>query len=428
MKTRLAYGRTGLTIELNDDWDVQIIEPKYLPGIDSPGAALRAALRKPVGSPPLADLVTPADKVGIIVNDITRPTPNLLILSAVLDELAHIPQENITIFIALGTHRPNSDAELREMLGERVYAGYPIVQNNAFHPGTQVCLGVNSRGNEVWINRELMTCTVKVLTGFIEPHFFAGVSGAGKALMPGMAGIDTILRNHNAQNIAHPKATWGVTWGNPIWEEVREVARMAGASFLLNVTLNRDKEITGVFAGDLDEAHALGTKYVRQTAMMPVSEPFDIVVTTNSGYPLDMNLYQAVKGMSAAAQVVRPGGAILCAAECRDGIPEHGLYGELLRQAASPKALLDRIMSPGFLMQDQWEAQIQAQVQLKADVYMHSSTLSAEQIRSAMLIPAESIEDTLAELVKKYGREARICILPEGPQTIPFLKPAHARG
>jgi len=155
--------------------------------------------------------------------------------------------------------------------------------------------------------------------------------------------------------------------------------------------------------------------------MVAVEQPFDIVVTTNSGYPLDLNLYQAVKGMSAAAQVVRQGGAIICAAECWDGIPDHGLYGQLLREAVSPKELLERIMAPGFLKQDQWQAQIQAQIQLKADVYVHSDYLSEAQIRSALLKPAASIEATLAELINSYGSSARVCILPEGPQTVPYL-------
>lgn len=421
MLTRLAYGKTGLMVELDDSWDVQVVEPKYVPGLPDPLAAIQAALRAPTGTPPLADLAKPGDRVGIIFNDITRPTPNPLLLEALLSELGHIPKENITLFIALGTHRPNSESELKTMLGELALDGFKIVQNDSFDRSTQVCLGETSRGNEIWINRELMECSVKILTGFIEPHFFAGFSGAGKAIMPGMAGQETVLRNHNAQNIAHPKATWGNTWGNPIWEEVREVARRAEASFLLNVTLNRDKQVTGVFAGDLDEAHSCGVEFVRQTAMVAVDQPFDIVVTTNSGYPLDLNLYQAVKGMSAAAQVVREGGAIICAAECWDGIPDHGLYGQLLRESSSPKELLDRIMAPGFLKQDQWQAQIQAQIQLKADVYVHSGYLSEEQIRGALLKPAPSIEATLSALVRTYGPKARICILPEGPQTVPYL-------
>ena len=187
------------------------------------------------------------------------------------------------------------------------------------------------------------------------------------------------------------------------------------------MTLNKHKEITGVFAGDLDQAHAAGCAHVRATAMVPVPHSFDIVVTTNSGYPLDMNLYQAVKGMSAAALVVKEGGAILCAAECSDGIPEHGLYGQLLREATSPRELLDRIMAPGFLMQDQWQAQIQAQIQLRAAVYVYADYLTDEQIRSALFLPCRDLVATLAELRARVGPQASICILPEGPQTIPYV-------
>jgi nickel-dependent lactate racemase len=236
-----------------------------------------------------------------------------------------------------------------------------------------------------------------------------------------MAGQRTVLGNHDAGMIADPNATWGITRGNPIWEEVMEVARCVGGVFLVNVTLNKHKELTGVFAGDLDAAHAAGCAFVQQTAMAAVPQAFDIVITTNSGYPLDLNLYQAVKGMSAAAKVVKPGGAIICAAECWDGIPEHGLYGQLLREADSPRRLLDRIMTPGFLQQDQWQAQIQAQIQLKADVYLYSDYLSDDQIRESLLLPCRSIETTVAELRRRYGAGASICVLPEGPQTIPYV-------
>jgi nickel-dependent lactate racemase len=239
--------------------------------------------------------------------------------------------------------------------------------------------------------------------------------------MPGMAGLTTILRNHDAEMIGHPRATWGVTWTNPIWEEVREVALMAGRSFLLNVALNRRKEITGVFAGNLDQAHQQGCEFVRGSAMAPVHQPFDIVITTNSGYPLDMNLYQTVKGMSAAAQVVSRGGAIIVASECSEGIPDHGLYRQLLAEAKSPSELLARILTPGFLAQDQWEAQMQAQIQLQARVFLHSDRLSHDQIRDALLEPCDDIAATVLRLSAEMGGRPRIGVLPEGPQTAPYL-------
>ena len=422
MHINLAYGKTGLSLDLPDDWDVRVVEPTYPPDLPDPAGALTHALRSPIGSPPLCEVVKPGDHVGIIFSDITRPTPHQLILPAVLQELQHVPKVNITLFNATGTHRKNSDAELRTMLGDDLVNAYPIVQNDAFDPSTQVCLGRTSFGHEIWLNQAVRECDVKILTGFIEPHFFAGFSGGGKALMPGMGGLRTILGNHDAKNIGDPRATWGVTHGNPIWEEVQEVAHQAGRTFLVNVTLNKEKRITGVFAGSLDAAHAQGCAFARQTAMVTVSHPFDMVVTTNSGYPLDLNLYQTVKGMSAAAQVVRPGGAIIAAAECWDGIPEHGLYGRLLREAGNPQALLERIHAPGFLELDQWEAQVQALVQLKAEVYLYSGGLTDDQIEAAWLMPCRDIPATLEALRARFGPQASICVLPEGPQTIPFVE------
>jgi nickel-dependent lactate racemase len=422
MDIRLAYGKTGLYITLPDSICPMVIEPKYIPGLPDPHKTLQDALQNPINSAPLHDLVKSADKVGIVFSDITRPTPNKTTIPRILSELTHAPNRNITLFNALGTHRPNTDIELRALLGDRLANHYRVVQNEASDPSTQVYLGTTSRGHDIWINRELVECDVKILTGFIEPHFFAGFSGGGKAAMPGMAGQQTILKNHDAEMIEDPNATWGITWGNPVWEEMREVALVLGNVFLVNVTLNRDKQITRVFTGELDMAYQKGTDFVRETAMAPVPHPFDIVITTNSGYPLDLNLYQSVKGMSAAAQIVREGGAIIIAVDCWDGVPEHGLYGQLLMEANSPQELLDRIRKPGFLKQDQWQVQLQAQIMLKADIYVRSGNLTDEQIKKALLNPSASIEETLAELLLKYGPQARICVLPEGPQTIPYLQ------
>jgi nickel-dependent lactate racemase len=422
VRVKLAYGKTGLDLELADELNVTVVEPKYVSALPDPQAALHQALNQPIESPPLRDLVTSNDQVGIVFCDITRPAPSHLMLPAVLNELAHVPRQNIILFSALGTHRPNTDAELRAMLGDDVVNGYRIVQNNAFDPSTQVHLGATSRGHAIWLNREFVACDAKILTGFIEPHFFAGFSGGGKMVMPGMAGQQTVLGNHDAGMIGDSRATWGVTHGNPVWEEIGEVAHKVNPTFILHVSLNRDKQITGVFAGDMDAAHAAGCAFVKETAMVGVPHAFDIVITTNSGYPLDLNLYQSVKGMSAAAKVVRQGGAIIVASDCWDGIPEHGLYAQLLREADSPQELLDTIFAPGFLKQDQWQAQIQAQIQLQADVYVRTDNLTDAQIEAALLRPSPRVEDTLQELLDRYGPQASICVLPEGPQTIPYIQ------
>jgi lactate racemase len=423
MLVKVAYGKTGLDILLDDTWDVVVVEPRYISGLPNPVESIKFALENPIDSGRLSNLIKPGDKVGIIFNDITRATPNQLLVQAILDELS-IPNEDITLFEALGTHRKNTEQEIIELLGNEIKEKYRVVQNDAFDTSTQTYFGKTKTGHEIWINTELAACDVKILTGFIEPSDIAGFSGGGKAIMPGMAGLKTILNNHSAMNINHARASLGITHGNPIWDEITEVAHRVGADFILNVSLNKDHQVTGVFAGALDAAHAAGCEFVRKSAMVPVKEPFDIVVTSNSGYPLDLNLYQCVKGMGAAAQIVKQGGAILVIAECRDGIPDHGLYKQLLQEAGSPQGVMQLIHQPGFPKLDQWEAQIQARIQLKADVFVYSDHLSNDQITSVLLIPALSVEKTLAKLTRKYGTHAKICILPEGPQTVPYIEQA----
>jgi nickel-dependent lactate racemase len=420
MKINLPYGNHHLTLNLADSYNLSVIEPLFVPALPEPLAAVRDSLRRPVNSAPLSEIVKPSHRVGIIFSDITRPTPNELILPEILTEIAHVPTENVILFNALGTHRKNSPDELRQMLGNSIVDSYEIIQNDAFDSKTQANLGKSSFGHEVWLNRRLLECDVKILTGFIEPHFFAGFSGGLKAIMPGMAGLQTILGNHSAAMIAHPNATWGITLGNPIYEEISQINGLVENLFLVNVTLNKNKEITGVFSGDVGEAHSRGCEVVKAKAMVPVDHPFDIVITTNSGYPLDLNLYQTVKGMSAAAKIVKPGGAIIIASECRDGLPDHGLYGTLLRLHNNPHELLKNMMSVQEDRQDQWQAQIQAMIQSKADVYVYSDGLTDDQIRSALLVPVRDIEALVETLVKKTGSAAEICLLPQGPQTIPY--------
>ena len=420
MRVKLAYGKEGLWVDLPDR-NVTVVEPRYVPGLPDEAGAIREALRAPLGTSPLRELVRPSDTVAIVFSDITRPQPRDRMLPVLLEEISHVSREQVVLMNALGTHRPNTQDELAGMLGRGIVASYRVVQHDAWDQANLVHLGRTSCGHEAYINAEFMRARAKILTGFIEPHFFAGFSGGPKAVLPGLAGHSSVLANHDARLIANARATWGVTKGNPIWGEMREAALMTRPTFLLNVTLNRDQAITGAFAGDMLAAHAAGTRFVASTALVPVPEPFDIVITSNSGYPLDLNLYQAVKGMSAAARVVKPGGSIIVAAECWDGVPEHGEYGQILQLAATPEELLALIHSWSAVRQDQWQAQIQAQVQMKAEVYVKSSYLDDETIRRAMLEPCHSIEETLAALLDRYGPEASICVLPEGPMTVPHV-------
>ena len=209
------------------------------------------------------------------------------------------------------------------------------------------------------------------------------------------------------------------------WPEIREAVAMAPPQFMVNVAVNTRRQITAVWAGHYLQAHEVGCRFVAEHATRPVEEPFDIVITTNSGYPLDQNLYQTVKGMSAAARIVKPGGAIIAVSECSDGLPEHGNFKQLLRMRRTPHELLEMIEAPGFELYDQWEAQSQALVQRRAEIYLYSS-LDPQTVRDAMLTPIASIEPTLAMLLERYGRDARVAVLPEGPQTVPYLLEAVA--
>jgi lactate racemase len=422
MRLKLAYGRQGLQLNLPEQADV--IEPRFAPGLPDETASLRVAMQDPLGSPALRDLVAPGDSVVVVHTDITRATPNDRILPVLLAELetAGIQRDDFTLLNGLGTHRFQTDAELRALLGDDIVENYRCLQHDCQDDDNLVALGETPMGNPVRVNRQYLEADVRILTGFIEPHFFAGFSGGPKAILPSLAGTESVFSNHSLKMIAHPKATWGITEGNPIWEEMRAVALSTEPTFLLNVALNARRQITGIFAGEMLAAHAQGCEFVKENAMVAVDEAYDIVITTNSGYPLDQNLYQSVKGMSAASQIVRQGGAIIMAAACEDGLPDHGLYASLLAKAGSPQRVLELISQPGFSAQDQWQVQVQAQIQLKADVYVYSDGLTKEQIQGALFTPCRDIEATVEQLLSKYGPQARMCVIPEGPQTIPYLR------
>jgi nickel-dependent lactate racemase len=422
MQVKLDYGHQGLTVELSDR--SQVIRSRYVPGVGDEAAAIRAALRNPINNVPLAEVVQPGDKVVIVHTDITRATPNDRLLPLILAEVeaAGVQKGDITLLNGLGTHRCQTEAELRGMLGDAIVDTYRCIQHDASDQANLVSLGVTSFGNPVRVNRAYLEADVRILTGFIEPHFFAGFSGGPKSVLPALAGFESVGSNHSVANVAHPQATWGVTAGNPIWDEMAEVAQMTNPDFLVNVTLNVDGQITAVFTGEMLAAHARGCAFVKSTAMIPVPQAFDIVITTNSGYPLDLNLYQSVKGMSAASRIVKQGGAIVCVAACEDGIPEPSGYADLLIRGGSPEGLLAMVNAPGFNEPDQWEVQIQALIQQRAEVYVYSDGLTDAQIEQALFKPCRDIPATLRVLEGRYGEGASIAVLPEGPQTVPSVR------
>jgi len=419
MIVNLAYGQGHLPVELPDK-RTTVIEPAHTLGLADERGAVVAALENPIGARPLRELIRPTDRICIVFTDITRATPNDRIIPWLLEHLAHIPREQITLLNALGTHRPNTRAELEKLLTPAVVRDYRVLNHEPENPEALVQFGVTHDGVPALINKHLVAADVRIITGFIEPHFFAGFSGGPKGIMPGVAGLETVMSNHGEKYIGHPNATFGITEGNPLWEEMRDIALRAGSGFLLNVTLNERREITGVFAGDLVAAHKVGYEFVRRAAMQKVKAPFEIVVTTNSGYPLDQNLYQGVKGMSAGARIVQPGGTLILACECREGVPAGSPLDKLLRSAAGPEEVLALLATPGFVRSEQWQAQIQALIQRRAKVLVYSS-LPDEVIRAAHLTPCHDIAAVVNERLDQLGPDARVAVLPQGPLTIPYL-------
>jgi lactate racemase len=425
MRVRLAYGERGLDIDVPAT--ATVVEPVHHEGAPDQAAALRAALRHPVAGPPLRERVHPGQTVAISACDGTRPQPRQLMIPAILAELDGVTRpQDVVILVATGTHRGNTDAELRQMFGDGIVDTLTIVNHDARDRSQLTWMGTHGNGVPVWLNRAWVQADVRITTGFVEPHFFAGFSGGPKLVAPGLAALETVLVLHDAARIGHERATWGIIHGNPVHDDVRAIAAATGVTFALDVVLNRDKAIVAAFGGDLLPMHAAATAAAKRMAMRPVDAPFDVVVTTNSGFPLDQNLYQSVKGMSAGYQVVRPGGTIICAAECRDGFPDHGSYREVLASAPSPRALFEAISARAQTVPDQWQVQIQARICSRSRVIMHTSHLSDADLAAAHLEQTHDVTATVAAAMSAAGPASRLCVLPEGPQTIPYVREAVA--
>jgi nickel-dependent lactate racemase len=420
VRVRLAYGSDGLDVELPEE-RTTLVTPVARPAAPDPAELLRRALREPVAGPPLRELARPGQRVAISICDGTRAQPRDIVVPAVLDELDGIVDpDDVLVLVATGTHRGNTEAELRVMLGE-AYDRVHVLNHDARDSSSLVWRGVHGDGVPVWLNRHWVEADLRITTGFVEPHFFAGFSGGPKMVAPGLAGLDTVLTLHDAARIGHPMATWAVCEGNPVHDDIRAVVGGAGeVDFALDVVLNTEQRLVAAFGGELFAMHRAARAAAKGIAMAPVSGRFEVVVTTGSGFPLDQNLYQSVKGMSAGLTVLAEKGTIICAAECRDGFPDHGSYREVLASAPSPQALLDGIAGRAETVPDQWQVQIQAGIQTRANVVMHTGGLSDADLATAHLTQTPDIGAAVAELLDIAGPDSRVCVLPEGPQTIPY--------
>ena len=418
-RLQLDYGTEGLVVEIPSS-QVTVLAPRHLLGLPDEKASFRKALRNPIESPPLRELIHSTNRVAIVIPDITRPCPNQRLLAWTLEELSHVPEGNFVVISGTGSHRVNTRDELLSLVGPEIMARLRVINHTAHDPSTVAPAGQTADGRTALLNAEYLEADRRIVIGFIEPHFMAGFSGGYKGIFPALADIDSIMHYHRAEVIGDTRSTWGRLEDNPTQEQIRFNGSLVPVDFCINVTLNRERRITGIFCGDVLAAHRDGCSFARETAMIPCPEPFPIVVTTNSGYPLDQNLYQTVKGMSAAAQIVSEGGLIMTASRCSDGFPAHGNFRKLLFGHASPRGILDTIMAPGFSMYDQWEAQLFAIILLRARVALYSE-IPQEDVRRAHLRAVSDIAACIGDELAQVGPGAPIAVLPEGPMTIPYL-------
>jgi nickel-dependent lactate racemase len=411
MRVRLAYGEVGLDLEVPDD--ATVVEGAGTRALGDEAGAIRRSLRAPTAGPPLDRLVPPTGRVVVVFPDITRPMPNTTVLPPLLEELdeSGAGPGRVELICATGTHRQASAPEMAGLIGRDLLARYPVRDHRA-DDGEHVAVG-EVDGAPVLFDRHYVEADLRILTGFVEPHFFAGWSGGPKGTCPGLAATETIFEAHSPARIAAADATWMTTEGNPVHDFVRAATDLCPPALSLDVTIDRDRRLTGAFTGPLPEGHRQACAFAAGHMSRPVEGRFDVVVTTNGGHPLDRNLYQAVKGMAAAERVVRDGGIILMAAACGDGVPP-GPFAGVLAAASDP----DELVTPEGAAQDVWQAQVLARVLRRAEVWMYSDGLAEEDLRAAWLRPVHDLAGAMEEALARRGPGARVCVLPRGPLVV----------
>ena len=424
MKTRtirLPSGEGHIDATIPERYLKSVVEPREMRPLPGPKSEIDRALAEPIGSPGLHELAEGSSSPCILVSDSTRPTPSGIIASRAVDVLneAGVKDEEMRIVVAAGLHRSCTEEELVERLGKGLLGRIRVSNHDAYDASNLVYAGSTAQGTPIWLNRVVAESDLVVSDGYIEPHFFAGYTGGGKNILPGVSGFETVKVNHGAAMIDHPEARAGVLDGNPFYEDIVEAARMCGLDFSINVTLDNRKRMTGVFAGGFEEAHRRGAGFLDAHVRVETSEA-DIVVTTNGGYPLDRDLYQAVKGMTVGESAVREGGVTIIASECRDGV-SHPEFRALVEECGSPEEILETVRSPGFFRIDQWEAQVLARVLSWCKVICVTSGVEAGTVRSMHMTPAESVDEALRLAFEMVGRDPEITVIPGGPSVIPVV-------
>jgi lactate racemase len=421
MRVELAFGRTGLTVELPDCFEYRVLEARSAIPLNEAATAIQQALDAPIGCPPITELARGKRSAAISVCDITRPVPNREILPPLLARLegAGIPRENITILIATGLHRPATEVEIREICGSDVAAHYRVLNHRARERNEHRDLGKTVSGTPVYIDERFLSAELHITLGFIEPHLMLGYSGGRKLIAPGLAAQETIKILHSPRFMRDPRAVEGSMEDNPLHRELLEIARMARHDFLVDVALGRGvprRPIAAVFAGDPVAAHRQGVDFVSRVMLETLDHAVDAVVTTAAGYPLDLTFYQAVKGITAASHIVKRGGTILLLAACEEGVggPE---FARMLAGGSPDRVFLEKIQGAPVTV-DQWQLEKLALVTTRANVLYYLPGLPREYHSALWGKVYTSADAAVRALAATLARNARVAVIPEGPYVL----------
>jgi nickel-dependent lactate racemase len=415
---KLKYGKEEVQLPLSDKNILQVLNLKEQEVLSNPEEKLKYLLKNPIGSPSLKELIfqKKAQKILIIVNDITRPTPYKIILPPLLNELDEIGvnKEDIKFIIATGIHRDNYNEELSNIFGEDIISTYKFINHNADSPDLYY-LGKLKSGNELWVNPIVSESDFIITTGVIVPHYFAGFSGGRKSILPGICGRKTIEDNH--AKMTHPNARAGNLRGNPVHEEMQEAAEKVGVDFNINVVINENHKIVEIVAGGLFESWQRGVEVCKKIFLCPIKQKAEVVIVSAGGYPKDINVYQAQKALDNAYQAVKPGGTIILLAECTEGYGEP-IFEQWIKEAESPEDIIKRIKEKFVL--GGHKAYGIARVVKEVEVILISS-LSKEKVRKLFFIPMRNISQAIDYVKNKYGKDFQVYILPSGNTVVPQL-------
>jgi lactate racemase len=426
MTIPLLYGKGTLDIAPPAGCVPTIIRKEALPILSDPTGSVGDAFDRPISMPPLGDIARGARTACILICDITRPVPNGLFLGPLIRRLfdAGIPASGVTVLVATGLHRPNEGEELSELVGDPwVLETVKVINHDARDDDAHAMLGKTSKGTIVRLDKRLMDADLKIATGLVEPHFMAGWSGGRKVIAPGIAHAETITTFHNAEFMSHPKAANCVLDGNPLHEEQLEIVGMLGGAYALNTVIDEERRLAFVNFGEIVSSHLQAVDFVRQYARVPVKRRFKTVVTSAAGYPLDKTYYQTVKGMVGPLDILEPGGDLIIASACSEGMGSpHYVEAQRRLVALGNDGFLADISRKSHADIDEWQTQMQLRTTKVSDVHLFTNGLSNDDGSITGVHRISSVELALAESIARHG-ESNVAIVPEGPYVVPFYSP-----